>query len=456
MAAPGADRRLDSVTRWSLGGLAAVYALQLFSPLRLTVDAHALLSMAVSASQGHGYLDDGQSTQFPFGYPFLIRALLACGIASSATLVAVNLAFLALGLWVVRVWAQDDPQPGAAHLPVIAVLASWVVIKHVTLPQSDLVYFGVSLLALHCLVQFGEQTGPHKWWSLALSVCLSSAALACRTVGISLFPVLCAAVLGHRDAVAVRAWLSARRWRLVALAGAGGLLLWAAWLWIRTSEWYAAQFVLGNSYGQTMRATYQGQPVTAVLMTSLRWLAIEFGTLFSNVPRRQIPSLWWFYHIWGGVTWGLVCYGAGLAFRERARLPLVAYCASFSTMVFVWAFHEERLWLPLLPVLVLFLLTAVRDLQRRWPWLRAPMRLWLAAYLALGAGALLYSTRLSLSGREFGERYGDGQTRMTYRYAFGTDAPVDSALVDLGMVANLRVFEPLARPATTGTAGATP
>ena len=87
--------------------VALAYCLQVVSPLRINTDAYRLLSMAVSASEGNGYLVDGQPDQFPNGYPFLVKIMLMAGIADSASLVALNLLFYAGGLYVLWVLRKD-------------------------------------------------------------------------------------------------------------------------------------------------------------------------------------------------------------------------------------------------------------------------------------------------------------------------------------------------------------
>jgi hypothetical protein len=63
--------------------LAICFGLQVFSPLRLNYDAIVLLSMADSATHGYSFLDDGQQTVFPPGYPALLAVLVRVGLAHS-------------------------------------------------------------------------------------------------------------------------------------------------------------------------------------------------------------------------------------------------------------------------------------------------------------------------------------------------------------------------------------
>jgi hypothetical protein len=82
--------------------LANIYLLQAFSPLRINTDAYRLLSMAVSAYEGRGYLVDGHQDLIPLGYPFIVKTLLHMGLASSMMLVLLNLLGLTIGLAVLH------------------------------------------------------------------------------------------------------------------------------------------------------------------------------------------------------------------------------------------------------------------------------------------------------------------------------------------------------------------
>src|SRR6516164_8447029 len=78
--------------------LAICFLLQVRSPLRLNNDAITLLSMGESAARGAGFLDGGQRTVFPPGYPAVLAFLLKVGLAHPWVIISLNLVFLAVGL----------------------------------------------------------------------------------------------------------------------------------------------------------------------------------------------------------------------------------------------------------------------------------------------------------------------------------------------------------------------
>jgi hypothetical protein len=82
----------------SLLGLAVIYGLNVFSQLRLNTDSVALLSMALSAAAGQGYVIDAHSAIFPPGYPWMVSVLYAQGWAYPSSLMLLNLLWLCLGL----------------------------------------------------------------------------------------------------------------------------------------------------------------------------------------------------------------------------------------------------------------------------------------------------------------------------------------------------------------------
>ena len=119
-----------------------VYLIQLASPLRTNTDATIFLDLAASASDGDGFLLDGKPTHFPIGYPLVLAALDRAGLASSASMIGLNLIALAVGLAATAYVLRRDFRLATMSLLSIGILTllCWVLIKHVTLPLSDIPY----------------------------------------------------------------------------------------------------------------------------------------------------------------------------------------------------------------------------------------------------------------------------------------------------------------------------
>jgi len=189
----GTNRRLGLCLFSLLIALCLAHVLQLFGPLRLNTDAIVLLSMALSNFQGHGLLDEGAQTVFPPGYPWLVSVLLKADMASSTSLVLLNLTFLAIGLasllYVLREnlglrWWQS-------LFVGCCTLCSWVFIKHVPLPLSEPLFFALSLVGLALIAKAKRSHSEYGAVALfVISWATILAAIGTRRIGIALMPAL--------------------------------------------------------------------------------------------------------------------------------------------------------------------------------------------------------------------------------------------------------------------------
>jgi hypothetical protein len=434
--------------RWLVSGclslLAVGYLLQVFSPLRINTDSYRLLSMAVSAYHGEGYFVDGHADHFPLAYPFLVKVLLQTRLASSMALVILNLLCLLVGLWVLHAWSKTQNGSVRTMLPLAFVLSSWVMVKHVTLPLTDLLYFGVSLLSLFFVWLFWRQDGHRKWWSFSTATLLGYFALQCRSVGLTIFPVLAVTALLHRDIAPFAARILAKRRYAPVIVCAFVALFFLVVLVVRETGWYESQFMRRGSYFRSLLTSVQRESIVAFFLQNIRYRVLEFGEVFSNVPSSKAAQLLPIQYLVGLMAWCVVLNGAWLLFRTRRLLFLPLYFLSYVAVMLMWPSYDARFWLPLLPVLAVMLLTGADGLVSRWPAVRFASQSYLVGFLVLGIVAILFSTRISLSGKEFSDLYGDGTARMTYRFAFRNGKDVDMSQVSEGQVRLLRIFEPLA------------
>jgi hypothetical protein len=155
------------------------------------------------------------------------------------------------------------------------------------------------------------------------------------------------------------------------------------------------------------------------------WGELVINTSMAKLPamlQRAIPLL-------GAAgaaiaVWGVSC---------RARLDLVAiYTLSYTAILLVWPYRDARFWLPVFPFLAAFAWLAYeRAADRRL--VRLTAKAYVAAFCLLGAAALFYSSRISLSGKQFPDVYGGGIYRASYRASFGERA-VASTNADVDLV----------------------
>ena len=416
--------------------LAVVYLLQVASPLRLKTDAIVYLSLAESAASGNGFLYRGEPAAFPLGYPLLLAGLIRAGLGSPWAFVALNLVFLAIGLaaafWIARRAFRQNAC--TALLLCEITLLSYLVARAAPLPASDVPYFGLSLACLALLVHV-EAGGSARWLFPALL--LGVGALWTRSVGIALAPAF---LWSLRSRVPLRAPGAGGRpgWRrgtaLLAFAGAALLLVGGGLLLVGAFYWEAA----------TDRALSFGSPLEAIARIGLERLG-EAGQVALNVPLSQTPSVLHAAFAPAGAFAILLLLAGGWARRPRITAA-DAYLAAYLLILVLFPFGDPRYWFPVLPLAAVWALEAARSRpsSAAAAWLA---RAWFAVYLLTGILALGYTTRISLSGDRFPERFGsDGKLRPTYRVAFGQADPSRTPGVDEEALALLRRFEPRARP----------
>jgi len=400
--------------------IAVAYLLQLASPLRLNADAIVLLSLGASIADGEGQVFHGSPTHFPPGYPYLIATLDRLQIARSGTLIAVNLLALSVGLisiLVVGRLALATPYAAACAAAGLTAL-NWLTIKTVTLPISDVVYLGLSLLALATIARLEVERGSRRVLWIAGAVVVTSVAICVRTVGIALIPALLWAIL---IPAAVRPIDSAERDRprrgrrlgQIALLLATGLLV--------------SYFVTGTLYFQKMLARFDS---TNLALHAFRRLG-DFGELVCNVPRSKIPdSLQAFTSPMLSVVGGVVLLTTGwLLFHRRGRWRSVdVYLGGYLAIVLIWPWPTSRFLLPIIPLIFLYFagwLASVRTGGAA----TLTMSAYLLLYGALGAAALAYSTRISWAGQDFPELYAGGQLADAYRDLESSNNPASDEML---------------------------
>ena len=422
----------------------SLYAAQIVTPLRLNTDAVRLLSMAVSASEGRGFLVEGEADPLPVGYPALLAGMIYLGLGK----VWFNAAGIACVLggcaFFVNILTAKMHIPWRSALLVCVVaLASWVVVKHATLPLTENLYLGVSMAGLLCLERGWNARGWRAAGLLLAGFALAAMAASVRTIGISLVGTAGVLALLHPQLRAFAAeLLRVRRGARVALAAtivvATVAVSVVGWDWMKRRA------------GDETKPNYIQQQGDALRDGVLQFARVcvvarlqETGELLVNAPAGKLPAF--ARHLEALGAFGLVFGALGLWQLSRQSPPLAVYLGFYVLIMFCWPFYDPRFWMPVAPLLALTGWCAIE------PWLRLGFVRWMATayvgvFLALGLLALGYSTRLSFSGRHFAELYGDGTGRDTYRLAFGSTEHVNPAAVDQQMFALLRRFEPLARP----------
>lgn len=379
--------------------LAVCYVLQVFTPLRLNNDAIVLLSMGESAAQGAGFLNDGQKTLFPPGYPALLAVLLKAGFAHSWVIVGLNMVFLSTGLFaayilLIREFFEDK----AVVLIVCSLfLLSYVVIKHSTIPLADVPFFCCSMC---CLAVMSQARSADSNWRFGVLVgtagLLALAAMTVRTIGGTLFPSLVFMIAASPQAASLLKGVSMRTKLIVAAVGAlvGGC---AMLLLARTPYW---RFFVGGA---------QKGSVSAWILQILSCRLADLGELFGNFPLSKLPTRLHIMVPWMGFLLLLLML-LGLATKRKKVGPTDVFMVCYMAVLFVWPFSDARFWLPVIPLQIAYVVLAIKSL--RCP--KGLITMYCIVYATLGFGVIAYSTRITFAGRKFPDRYGDGTLRPTY------------------------------------------
>jgi len=361
-----------------------LYLLQIFTPLRLTSDGLAYLSLADSANT-HGLIATLKQSTFPFpkGYPAFVFMLMKGGIFSSATLVATNLFFFAVGLtFSFRTLITLGFQKPHAAVACLLTLLSFAAVKHVTQGMSDFLFFALAAIACWAMTL----SSPYKWLIVLPFV---ACAIEVRFIGLVLMAPLAATV-----------WPSVRKRPLVlAIASSTAVVLVVAGAWAGRPYLVKNIIILRN----VGLGRFLGKNVVAH--------CLDFGELITNVPFAKLPG--WFYVFMltiGGIA--MLLFFAGIATLMKRSMWTSFYMLGFSGLILPWPYTDPRFWLPALPFVLLTIHAGATTVFKHVP--KSLVRTYCTVFCALGIAALGYSTWITFSGAQFPYRYGDGLLRATY------------------------------------------
>ena len=392
--------------------LALWHLIQGWSPLRLNEDVVHLLRVAGAVADGAGYVYQGAPTYYPHGYPALIAAFDRAGLGVSWVIFGVNYVFAGFGLWAVYRIARGPYrlQGWIGTLVVALTLLSYVFVKHVPLPMSDVPFFGLSTLSIYFLALANSYPDSRRWLPLVAGTALAALAIWFRTVGIALAPAVLWAAFSENSPLTsplkriARHRLGAVTLGIAALVGVVAAVL----VIVRTQAKYLHEL-----------ATYFDALNRGEWLETLYERAQIFGGLFLNLPGSQLPSsLETLLAVAGVVALGVVGYGLWL--RRRHFSAVDVYMLTYLGVVTVWPAGDARFFLPVLPLLLLWGIGAVRHViasraSRIWTVILA---VYLLGFSFAGMAALAYSTSLTFAGDTFPARYGSGYFESEYRIAF--------------------------------------
>ena len=404
--------------------LAICFGLQIFSPLRLNTDAIVLLSVADSAAHGNGFLDDGQKTVFPPGYPALLAVLLRVGLGHSWVIISLNAVLLAVGVFATyRLLIREFFADKVVVLALCSLsLLSYVVVKHFAIPLTDVPFFCFAMCCLAMISHAKKMSSNRGFVILTVAACLFAlAAITLRRIGVALVPSLIFMIVCSSQLRSLLVYLR-RTKEIVALVFA---ILSISIVGIVSKTSTLSDFVAATNKSSTV----------AVFLEIWNFRLTEFGELFINIPMSKLPANLHFLVPFIGIVLLLLTLG-GLAAKRQDLGSTEVFFIAYAGILFAWPFYDARFWLPVIPLLLAYSALSVTRIKLS----KAIVMIYCSGFVLFGFMAIAYSTRISLSGHNFPDRYGDGVLRPTYCEAFQSCGDNDSKNVNRKALRLLREF----------------
>ncbi len=379
-----------------------VYMLHMRGLLRLTEDSIVYLSMTTSWLDGDGFTVNGESTQFPIGYPMILGLVERSAGAGTTTIVGLSLLSLSLGVMFFRKLAADvGLERRSIDTACIGFLSSFIVVKHLPLPLSDIPFFMVSMFTLMTIQNLGRFRDDWRTYMLAMVSALSATML--RTIGIALIMAVAMSSLDIRTLVERCA-----RNRLLMLVISSTATCGIA---------IAIVLVRGSTYFDQAAVSTKGMSWPRIVATIMQHRLRELGEICTNIPRTKMPIDVDVLFLTTGVAFSIIVVLGIRASSVGIKSGLHTFLGTYVAVMLVWPRTDTRLWLPVLP---LFLVFAIQGLEtRRFERLASLRFAYGLAFCCVGLVALGLSARLSVSGSDtFIREFGDGSLAPTYRAAF--------------------------------------
>jgi hypothetical protein len=358
--------------------------------------------MGDSAAHGGGFFDIGEKVVFPPGYPALLAVLMRAGLGHSWAIIGINVIFLSVGLFATYfLLIREFFESKAIGLIICSFfLLSFVVVKHFTIPLTDIPFFCCSM----CCLAVMRQTTKMNWnWRFlilaAVAWFLAIAAITVRRIGVSLVPALVGMIVCSPHLKSLLKSVPRRTKQIIVVltifAGIG-----TTYVVVRTSTLSDFIEVAKDS-------------IFSSASQILSYRLMELGELLVNVPISKMPTEIQFIVPWMGLLL-LMLTLVGLTTKLRQIGPTEVFLMCYIGILYAWPFNDTRFWLPVIPFLMAYSGLGAKRLGLPNSILTA----YGIMFAILGVVAIAYSTRISFAGSAFPDIYGNGQLRPTYCAAF--------------------------------------
>ena len=380
-------------SRWAIPLAVAVVALLIGvwtfdEKLSLSGDNTEFVTLARSMANGEGLTytnlpEPRTATKYPFGFPLLLAPVAAAfegwegpgsGTPDWVVMKWLVVCTFTMGMAAFYLLAREMAGPIAGLAAAALAMTNPLTVDYAHQVMSEVPYLVPSMLALWCLHRGIEHKGWRDNYWLWAGIAAAIAAYYIRSVGIVVIGAPIAVLLLRRD------W---QRAGLIAGVSFVAMLPWA----LRNSavgggSVYLKQLVSVNPYFQQQGLLDAAGLLERVLGHVNFYLAYGLtGTLwptFEPTGSMLTPGSVAMLALLVGFVWRSI--------QQRRHLLQLIYVAFFLGTVLLWPWEGDRFILPVVPMLLLFCVIAVRE---GVTWLRSkgagPMAFVLAAVL-LGLG----------------------------------------------------------------------
>jgi hypothetical protein len=299
-------------------------------------------------------------------------------------------------------------------------------IRNVTYPLSDICFFGMSVPCLLVLIRAEADAVSRRLWWLLLIIPFLFFCIELRTIGIVFIPAFIWAAIGG-VAGARRIYPVLRQHRVLTCV----LLLIALVV--------ASRVLLDSRYMHFNAHIFQRRGVLRSVAANIGYHTAEWGEMTANAPASKLPAALGLPLQILGAFAILACVVGIWAKRDRPD-SLWLYLLGFGSIVFIYPWNDARLWLPVLPFLMGYVLLGLRRMLS--PGVLNPLLVvYCSLFCMLGLLALGFSTRLTFAGARFPDIYGDGNFRTAYRIVLRGETPNHGDDVNQDALYLLRRYE---------------
>jgi len=347
----------------------AVYVLSLSVVYKPTPDSAEYMGLGRSIAGGEGYQFNGrEGSIYPPMLPVVVAGLIKITgsnlpVLPAKVVLVLAAVFLAAGAWRLAGRYLEEKY---ARLAGLLVLANIAVFQHCMFIMSDVLYGALSIWSL---VLLDDKRQPIRWGA---GICLLAAAWLTRSVG---------------------------------MLPAGAVILWLAFGWpgrmeVKGRLWRAASLILAGAAFYLWKHYYGGSERDYISVwrelsgkTSLPAVIwSRFTSMAGVVPLRSTQTLL------NVESMGLPLYFAVMVFAvvalgwvrlmRRSRDPAHWYALLYAGMMSIWYDQGSRFYLPVLPLLLIYVIAALEWLGEKIQQGNISSKLWLL--LVGGAGVVIF------------------------------------------------------------------